>query len=96
MHDTALEYGSLFFKTYTDNRKSIKVLDLGSKDVNGSLRTVAPKNAEYIGVDFADGKGVDVKITDPYKLPFEDNFFDVAVSSSCFEHSEFDFIVRES
>jgi SAM-dependent methyltransferase len=89
LHDTALEYGGLFFKTYTDNGKSIRVLDLGSQDVNGSLRTVAPKKAEYIGADFADGKGVDVKITDPYKLPFEDNFFDVAVSSSCFEHSEF-------
>jgi SAM-dependent methyltransferase len=89
MHDTALEYGRLFFKTYIDSEKSIKVLDLGFQDVNGSLRSVAPKKAEYIGVDFADGMGDDIKITEPYKLPFEDNFFDVAVSSSCFEHSEF-------
>ena len=89
MHDTALEYGGLFFKTYTDNGKSIKVLDLGSQDVNGSLRTVAPKKAEYVGVDFADGKGVDVKITDPYALPFDDESIDIVVSSSCFEHSEF-------
>ena len=89
MHDTALEYGGLFFKTYADNEKYIKVIDLGSQDVNGSLRTVAPKKAEYVGVDFADGKRVDIRITDPYKLPFEDNLFDVAVSSSCFEHSEF-------
>jgi glycosyltransferase involved in cell wall biosynthesis/SAM-dependent methyltransferase len=89
LHDTALEYGGLFFKTYVNSEKPIKILDLGSQDVNGSLRTVAPKKAEYVGVDFADGKGVDIRITDPYKLPFEDNFFDVAVSSSCFEHSEF-------
>jgi GT2 family glycosyltransferase/SAM-dependent methyltransferase len=89
LHDTALYYGSLFFKTYVNSEKSSKILDLGSQDVNGSLRTVASKTAEYIGVDVVDGKGVDVKVTDPYKLPFEDNFFDAAVSSSCFEHTEF-------
>jgi SAM-dependent methyltransferase len=89
LHDTALYYGSLFFKTYVNSEKSSKILDLGSQDVNGSLRTVASKTAEYIGVDVVDGKGVDVKVTDPYKLPFEDNFFDAAVSSSSFEHTEF-------
>ncbi len=51
-----------FFKTYVNTKKSIKILDLGSQDVNGTLRTVAPKTAEYIGVDFVDGKGVDIKI----------------------------------
>jgi len=49
--------------------------------VNGSLRTVAPAGAEYVGVDFADAKGVDVVLTDPYSLPFEDNTFDVVLSS---------------
>ena len=89
MHKTAFEYGDLFFKTYVNSEKPIKIIDLGSMDVNGSLRTVAPKKAKYIGVDCADGKGVDIKVNDPYQLPFEDNFFDVAVSSSCFEHVEF-------
>jgi hypothetical protein len=77
MHDTALKNGDLFFKTYVNSKKPIKILDLGSQDVNGALRAIAPKTAEYIGVDFANGKGVDIKITDPYKLPFKDNFFDM-------------------
>lgn len=64
-------------------------MDLGSQDVNGSLRSVAPPSSDYVGVDFAEGRGVDVVISDPYKLPFDDGEFDVCVSSSCYEHSEF-------
>ncbi len=40
-------------------------------------------------MDFADAAGVDVVLSDPYSLPFEDNEIDIVVSSSCFEHSEF-------
>ncbi len=42
----------------------------------------------YIGVDFVQGRGVDVVLEDPYKLPFSDGSVDIVVSSSCFEHSE--------
>ena len=57
-------------------------------DVNGSLKEVIPKNSKYIGVDFAEGKGVDKVLKDPYNLTFENNSVDVVISSSCFEHSE--------
>ncbi len=89
MHDTAMEYGSAFFKTYLDNAKNLTIVDVGAQDVNGSLRSVATPNNNYIGVDFVKGRGIDVIITDPYALPFEDESVDVVVSSSCFEHSEF-------
>ena len=89
MHDTSMEFGKRFFDTYAKNRSSLKIVDVGSQDVNGSLRSVAPPNNEYIGLDFVEGKGVDVVITDPYSLPLEDNSIDIVVSSSCFEHSEF-------
>ncbi len=89
MHDTAMEYGAAFFNTYLKNATGLKIVDIGSQDVNGSLRSVAPPNNTYIGVDFVEAKGVDVVITDPYSLPFEDESLDVVVSSSCFEHSEF-------
>ncbi len=89
MHDTAMQFGEAFFKTYLKNAEGLKIVDIGSQDVNGSLRSVAPPNNEYIGVDFVAGKGVDVVITDPYSLPFENESADVIVSSSCFEHSEF-------
>lgn len=87
MHKTALDHGSRFFNTYAKDGAAI--VDIGAQDVNGSLRTVAPASASYVGVDFATGKGVDVVIDDPYRLPFEKDTFDIAVSSSCFEHSEF-------
>ncbi len=89
MHDTAMMYGKYFFSTYLKDSEGLKIIDIGSQDVNGSLRSVAPINNEYIGVDFVEGNGVDIVLTDPYILPFEDSTIDVIVSSSCYEHSEF-------
>jgi SAM-dependent methyltransferase len=89
MHSTAMTNGKYFFDTYCAHLPAGKILDIGAQDVNGSLKTVAPPHHEYVGVDFVAGKGVDVILTDPYHLPFEDNSADIIVSSSCFEHSEF-------
>ncbi len=79
---------SLFFQTYIPTGEGKVILEIGSQDVNGSIRQVAPKGAKYTGVDFVEGKGVDVVLDDPYTLPFDDNSIDVCVSSSVFEHSE--------
>lgn len=94
MHQSALMYGKRFFDTYCSSADEHRVvLDIGSQDVNGSLRDVCPVKMKYIGVDFAEGKGVDVILKDPYKLPFDDETADVVVCSSCFEHSEFFWLV---
>lgn len=77
----------MFFDTYV--RTPARIINIGAQDVNGSLRSVAPAGAEYVGLDLTEGRGVDVVITDPCELPFDDGSFDVAVTSSCFEHSEF-------
>ena len=92
MHKTALDHARLFFETYAIAEGSV-IVDLGSQDVTGSLRDVSPKNAKYVGVDFEEAKGVDIVITNPYSLPFVDQSVDVCVSSSCFEHSEFFWLV---
>lgn len=89
MHDTAMKHGEAFFNTYLKKAKDLIIVDIGSQDVNGSLRSVAPSNHKYIGVDFVCAKGVDVVISDPYSIPFENESVDVVVSSSCFEHAEF-------
>lgn len=89
MHDTAMMYGKHFFSTYVNDATGLKIVDIGAQDVNGSLRSIAPLKNDYIGVDFDTGKGVDVILTDPYVLPFEDSSVDVIVSSSCYEHCEF-------
>jgi glycosyltransferase involved in cell wall biosynthesis/SAM-dependent methyltransferase len=91
MHQSALKYGKLFFEKYLQDRTSeqLLIVDVGAQDVNGSLKQFSPINANYVGVDFAKGKGVDIVITDPYNLPFETGTVDAVVCSSVFEHSEF-------
>ena len=88
MHALAMKNAKRFFDTYVTSLGQVTVVDIGAQDVNGSLRDACPRQAKYIGVDFAQGKGVDVVLDDPYTFPFADNSIDVAVSSSCFEHSE--------
>jgi len=90
MHESAMKYGKKFFETYCARDFTGKIIvDVGAQDINGSLRTYCPAGAEYKGVDFVDGRGVDILITDPYRLPFEDDTVDVVVCSSVFEHAEF-------
>ena len=89
MHPSAMATGARFFQTYLAHIESPLVVDLGSQDVFGSLRSVAPAQARYFGVDMVPGKGVDMVLTDPYILPFADGSVDAVVSSSCFEHMEF-------
>jgi SAM-dependent methyltransferase len=94
MHPTAMSNADAFFKNYSPNLpKKSRVLEIGSQDVNGSIRTVCPKEYEYTGIDFVEGKGVDIVINDPYAFPFKDNEADIIISSSCFEHSEFFWLV---
>lgn len=89
MHQTAMLNADLFFKTYLNKHKiGGKIIEIGSQNVNGSIKEVCPNNMEYVGVDFVRGKGVDVVLNDPYQLPFENNSIDYCVSSSVFEHSE--------
>jgi SAM-dependent methyltransferase len=89
VHDTAMKHGRLFFDAYLRDPTGLRIVEIGSQDVNGSLRSVAPKDCEYAGLDFQAGRGVDLVLDDPYSLPLPDNFADVCVSSSCLEHSEF-------
>ena len=58
MHDTAMEFGKLFFNTYLKDASNLTIVDIGSQDVNGSLKTVSPPNNKYVGVDFSKRKGL--------------------------------------
>ncbi len=88
MHPSAMVLGEAFFKLYAapDVRR---ILDVGARDVNGSLRSFCPVGSAYVGVDLEAGAGVDTVLTDPYAFPFPDNHFDLVVSTSCFEHNQF-------
>jgi SAM-dependent methyltransferase len=85
MHPTASDMGRLFFRQYWKEGFR-RILDIGSLDVNGSLRKHSPPGAEYIGIDLSEGPGVDFVLEDPYKYPFAQGHFDLIVSTSCFEH----------
>lgn len=93
MHPSALQFGKLFFETYCSSLQGAVVHDVGAQNVNGSLKDVLPPHLQYVGVDFVAGNGVDIILEDPYKLPFADESLDILVCSSCFEHSQFFWLV---
>jgi SAM-dependent methyltransferase len=88
MHPSAMQNCIRFFETYGNYKDAGLILDIGSQNVNGSLKDAVPNKFEYVGLDFQAAPGVDVVLTDPYKLPFEDKSADIILTSSCLEHSE--------
>lgn len=88
MHDTAYEHGRLFFELYWQPSFEV-VVELGSQDVNGSLRDHCPPGARYVGLDMEPGPGVDSVVEPGAALPFADESVDVVVSTSAFEHDAF-------
>lgn len=64
---------------------NVDVLEIGSLNINGTIRDFFTGN-RYVGVDLADGDGVDV-VGFGEALDYEDDSFDVCVSTECFEHN---------
>lgn len=90
MHKTAEENAKRFFNNYINtSTNEITILEIGSYIGGFSIRSLSPKNSNYVGVDLHKGPGVDIVLEDQYILPFDDNSIDYVISSSCFEHSEF-------
>lgn len=77
-----------FFRYVKDKYPSfftdVRVLDIGSLDINGNNRHVFSHPYSYIGVDLNAGSNVDVVC--PGHLYDCGYLFDVVVSSECFEH----------
>lgn len=62
-----------------------RVLEIGSYDVNGSVRSKFLAARDYVGVDLTPGPSVDhVGYGHEYDEP--DGSFDLTISGSCFEH----------
>jgi ubiquinone/menaquinone biosynthesis C-methylase UbiE len=87
MHNSAYKNAENFYNKYCDNIESKTVLDVGSCDVNGSMKPIFSKAKQYTGLDQCNGKNVDV-VGSSHNLPFGDNSYDIIISSSCFEHDD--------
>lgn len=85
MHDTAYNCGKSFAESYGGAGKV--VLDVGGKNVNGSLRYFFENlGMKYICLDIEPDESVDIVIKPGNRLPFDNCCIDLIVSTSCFEH----------
>lgn len=85
MHPSAYSNGQKFFERYWQPTMS-KVLEMGSYDVNGTLRDLQPAGSDWVGVDLEAGPSVDLVVAQTSRLPFADSTFDVVLASSVLEH----------
>jgi len=71
-------------KKLPNNFENAKVLEIGSADIAGSIRSEFV-NCDYIGIDQNPGPGVDI-VVDAKKTEFEKESFDTLAIFSVFEH----------
>ncbi len=83
-----------FVETYAETiskKDKIKVLDVGSYDVNGSYKHLfAGDKYDYCGLDIEAGKNVDLILPSAYDWSgIETDAYDVVISGQALEHIEF-------
>lgn len=87
MHPSAYKNAELFYDKYCkENIENKHILDIGSCNVNGTMRPIFDKG-HYIGLDMQCGPNVDI-VSDAHNIALEDDSFDIIISSSCFEHDD--------
>ena len=78
-----------FFEAVAAANRSLiagaRILEIGSYDVNGSLRSVFGLADEYTGVDLKEGPGVDL-VSFGHEIDSADGSYDITISAECFEH----------
>lgn len=86
-HADQFEFVSLTKKHLPEFFEGVKTLEIGSLDINGSIRSFFT-NADYIGVDVAPGPGVD-EVRQGQLVDYPTGTFDVVISCECMEHNPF-------
>jgi SAM-dependent methyltransferase len=84
MHDEARNFTIFIQKLFPDYFKEKKVLDVGSGDINGNNKFLF-QDCEYHGNDLIMAKNVTI-VSCTKDLKFQDEYFDVIISTECFEH----------
>lgn len=91
MHSSSTELMKHFISKYANGQpgnRPLKVLDIGSLDVNGSYRDLFPMPAYlYRGLDIVPGKNVDIVARGPYNYSsIVSNSIDIIISGQTLEH----------
>ncbi len=68
MHKSSYDKMKQFVDKYLDKDKKLKILDIGSQDVNGSYKELFENdNWTYIGADMCESKNVDFVLKNVYR-----------------------------
>lgn len=86
-HPAQNEFINLAKKYFPKFFQNQKVLEVGSLDINGSIRTFFD-DCDYTGVDLELAKGVDIATPGQF-IDFPSQSFDLTISCECFEHNPF-------
>ncbi len=77
-----LKYAKLTFPKFF---RKTKVLEVGSLNINGTVRVFFEEPEQYVGCDLGPGPNVDV-VCCGHELQYPNGSFDVSISCECFEH----------
>jgi len=86
-HQQQFQFFQSISKHYPHSFSQGKVAEIGSLDINGSVRQCFSAK-DYTGFDIAEGKGVDV-VQNGELISSPTAFYDTVISSECFEHNPF-------
>jgi len=93
MHQSSIEKMTAFRDRYLSAKinEPLRILDLGSQDVNGSYRPLFLNPLwNYVGLDMATGNNVDIVLRTPYVWSeVASASADVVISGQAFEHIQF-------
>ena len=84
-HTAQLAFVSILVNSFPTHFSNSNVLEIGSLDINGSVRSLF-HNCNYTGLDVAAGRGVDV-ICQGQQYNAPDGSFDVVISCEAMEHN---------
>ena len=84
-HQQQAEFVAYCRLLYPDNFRNCHVLEVGSLNINGSIREFFA-DCSYVGVDLGEGPGVDL-VARGEDLDFANNSFNTVASCECFEHN---------
>lgn len=84
-HPEQLGYFNLVAAANTRLIQDARILEVGSYDVNGSIRAIFAAAREYVGVDLTEGPGVDL-VAFGHEVDHPTGAYDITISGECFEH----------